>query len=272
MKFSRIALVGIVSLATVVATVGIAGAASSKDNSQALQPKASFSERQMKRDGAFKGHKGFLNQDTFSQLLNMQPAELAAELKAGKSLQEIATAKGIDTAELAKNLQNAFTAKIDEAVKNGKLNQEQAAKMKAAVPEKVQAIITQKGHPGMKGQRSHGAVKGFKGINTQIQTLLGMDAATLKAELKKGKSLEEIAKEKGVSKDSLVATIKSSIESNLDQSVKDQKITAEQAAKIKENLPKKIDAIVTRKYGDKGNFVKQKGQKPDTQQTSASQL
>ena len=98
------------------------------------------------------------------------------------------------------------------------------------------------------GPGFHGTSKeNFKGINEQVQTLLGIDTAKLKTELKSGKSLADIAQAKGVTKDALVAKIKSTLEANLDQAVKGQKISADKAVKRKltaKELPLDIPAYI----------------------------
>ncbi|MHB1651335.1 MAG: hypothetical protein ACYCVD_02520 [Desulfitobacteriaceae bacterium] len=124
-----------------------------------------------------------------------------------------------------------------------------------------------------KGPGSHGAAKGiFKGVNEQVQTLLGLDAASLKAELRSGKSLAEIAQAKGITKDTLIAQLQTFIVSNLDQAIKDQKITPNVAAKIKQGLPQKLDAMVTKQHPPKEAYAKHdKVKRTNTLPNSVSQ-
>ncbi len=245
MNLKKIALAGVISLAAVVATVGVAGAANGAKHQTVCNDHAMHSARGCES-------KGFASLNSAAPLFGLQPQELKAELKAGKSLRDIASAKGIDNTQLAKDLETAITAKIDQAVQSGKLKPEQATAIKAKLAQRVQAMLDRKWDSEKKGPGFHGTAKGnFKLINEQVLTLLGIDAATLKSELKNGKSLAEIAQAKGIAKDALIATIKSALEANLDQAVKDQKIPADKAAKIKENLPQKIESMVTKQHVQK---------------------
>lgn len=286
MKLPKIALAGVISLTAVLAAVGVAGAATdaqSAGNTQ--QHQASFAKHQLSRKGSLtladsdkakhftrgKGH-GFPVLGAAAQLLGMQPQDLAAELKTGNSLKDVAAAKGMDSAKLAQDLQTTLSAKIDQAVQNGKLTADQATAIKSRIPQQVQAMLDRKWDGQQKGQGFRGTKGIFKGINEQIQTLLGIDSATLKTELKNGKSLAEIAQAKNIAKDTLVAKIQSAIGANLDQAVKDQKLTSDQAAKIKANLPQKIEAMVTNQHVHPQPHAKpDQAKRPNAQQNSNNQ-
>lgn len=261
MKFKKIALVGVISLAAVVSTVGVVSAANGAkavNQTQATQAEyQTVCNDQAKHSARGFESKGFSPLSSVAPLLGLQPQELKAELKAGKSLRDVASAKGIDNVKLAQGLEAALTAKIDQAVQNNKLKPEQATTIKAKLPQRVQAMLDKKWDGQKKGPGFHGTAKGnFKGINEQVQTLLGIDAATLKTEIQSGKSLVDIAQAKGVSKDALVAKIKSTLEANLDQAIKDQKLSTDKAAKIKENLPQKIESMVTKQHVQKQSQAK----------------
>lgn len=61
--------------------------------------------------------------------LDMQTAELVAQLHSGKSLTEIAQAKGVDYATVAKAVVDAAGADLDKAVAAGKITQDRAEQM-----------------------------------------------------------------------------------------------------------------------------------------------
>lgn len=254
MTLKKFALTGVISLAAVVAATGIAGAA----NSNSLNKTPQFRDAQTQQQTVCNGQakcpergfefKGLNVLSSAADLLGLQRQELKTELQAGKSLKDIAAAKGIDTTKFAKDLEAALNAKIDQKVQDGKINSEQAAALKTKLAQRIQADLDKK-WDDRKGHGFHGAGKGnIKGIHEQVQSLLGIDAATLRTELQSGKSLADIAQAKGISKETLVEKIQAGITANLDQAVTDQKITAEKAAKIKENLAQKIETIVTRQH------------------------
>lgn len=261
MKFKRFALVGVLSLVSVVATVGIAGAATGAQGSSA-QTKPFWSAK-VHQKGEARVDKDFGRGkispfNTAAGLLGLKPDALRTEFKSGKSLNDLVVAKGLDPAKFSQDLQAAIAKNLDQAVKDGSLTQEKADAFKAKLPQAVQSMLTRKGGEHQ-DKRSGG--KGFhgkegrlfsKGVNDQVQTLLGLDQAALKAQLKSGKSLADIAQAKGITQGDLEVKITATIEANLDQAVKDGKLTADQAAKIKTNIAEKVKAMVTRTHTEKG--------------------
>jgi hypothetical protein len=262
MTLKKLALTGVISLAAVVAATGIAVAANGNSLNKTPQFRDAQTRQQTVCNGQAKcperglGFKGFNILGPAADLLGLQPKDLMTELQAGKSLKDLTSAKGIDTAKFAKDLEAALTAKIDQKVQDGKINSEQAAALKAKLAQRIQADLDKKWDE-LKGHGFQGAGKGnIKGIHEQVQSLLGIDAATLRTELQSGKSLADIAQAKGISKETLVEKIQAGITANLDQAVTDQKISADKAAKIKEKLAQKIETIVTRQHVPKQPEVK----------------
>lgn len=89
---------------------------------------------------------------------------------------------------------------------------------------------------------------GQKGNWSDLQSILGVDSATLKQELKSGKSLAEIAQAKGISPTDLAAKMQASAEARIEQALKDGKITPEMADKIKANLKTRIEKAINYKH------------------------
>lgn len=80
-----------------------------------------------------------------ASIIGIEPDALKKELKAGKSIAEVAKAKGIEEADLTNKLIEAKLKKIDEAVKSGKWTAEKADKMKERLPEHVRHMLNHKG-------------------------------------------------------------------------------------------------------------------------------
>ncbi|HWQ89743.1 MAG TPA: hypothetical protein VN374_07210 [Desulfitobacteriaceae bacterium] len=268
MKLNKVALIGIISLVAVIAAAGIAGAAYGDKRGfrgtrlQALQTNQQITCGNTAGDcaqtrgwaAAFAqgwGGKGFALLESAADLLGLEPQKLKEELRSGKTLQDLVSAQGIDKDKFVQDLVSAATAKIDQAVQNGKISSEQATEIKANLSQCVQTLLTEKWVEG-KGRGNVDAMMGIRGkmpeIFEQVQALLGIDATALKTELQSGKSLAEISKDKGISQDTLIEKIQTAITANLDQAAADKKITAEAAAKIKENLTQRITDMVTRKH------------------------
>ncbi len=175
------------------------------------------------------------------------------EIKGGKSLLEIAESKGITKEQLIEFQTKQFTANIDQAVKDGKLTEEQAAKMKEDFAEHVEQgldgnMLMFNSSPAkgpfmeaIPGQAfAHKAIR-IDGDNKKLLTFLGMDEETFFTEIKSGKSLLEIAESKGISKEQLIEFQTKQFTANIDQAVKDGKLTEEQAAKMKEDFAGQVE-------------------------------
>lgn len=78
---------------------------------------------------------------TSAEVIGITPKELAAELKAGRSIAEVAEAKGVETSKVTDALVAKGTARIDQAVANGKITAERAAKAKARLPKLADRIV-----------------------------------------------------------------------------------------------------------------------------------
>jgi len=84
--------------------------------------------------------------DAVSGLLGITSDELKTELRAGKSLAEIATEKGVDTQKVIDAIVAEMTEKVNEKVAEGKITQNQADTMLANAVERVTAMVNRE-HP-----------------------------------------------------------------------------------------------------------------------------
>jgi polyhydroxyalkanoate synthesis regulator phasin len=79
-----------------------------------------------------------------SAFLGMEPKDLFAELRAGKSVADVATAKGKRPADLAAALTKTAGDKIDAAVAANKLTADQAASLKQKVAAEIRSFVDRK--------------------------------------------------------------------------------------------------------------------------------
>jgi polyhydroxyalkanoate synthesis regulator phasin len=91
----------------------------------------------------------------FAQL-KTDPQALFAELKAGKTIAQIAQEKGINVTSMKNEVIAEASKGIDEAVKNGWMTAAQAASLKAKLPGQIDDLLNRKwnqgfGMPGMSG-------------------------------------------------------------------------------------------------------------------------
>lgn len=97
-------------------------------------------------DGDKHKHKprGFFLVGEAAQLIGIERSELLAQLESGKSIAEVAEAKGIAAAELIDHLTKERLAKIDAAVQTGKWTQEKADRIKEKLPEHIRTLVHSK--------------------------------------------------------------------------------------------------------------------------------
>ncbi len=80
----------------------------------------------------------------------------------------------------------------------------------------------------------------------EVATLLGMSAEEIQAERQAGKSLEQIAAAKGISKDTLISTILDAKQAQLAQLVADGKLTQAQMDLMVEHMQTQVQTMVER--------------------------
>ncbi|BCV22987.1 hypothetical protein [Moorella sp. Hama-1] len=76
--------------------------------------------------GPTPGMGGLHNLDAIASALGMTPQQLGQEFKNGKSIQQLATEKGISLDQIKESIINAEKTKLDQDVAQGKISQDQA--------------------------------------------------------------------------------------------------------------------------------------------------
>jgi lambda repressor-like predicted transcriptional regulator len=166
-----------------------------------------------------------------AEALGMTEAELRAELEAGKSIADVAQAKGIDAQTVIDALVARFTERAADMVNTPGLPREG------------------RGGPGRVG-RGVGKVLGSEALTG----LLDLTRAEIRDRLKAGSSLAAIAEAQGVSVDDLKATLIADVTAHLAQEVAAGEHTQAEAdaklAKFTANIDRLINA--TPRLGGRG--------------------
>lgn len=247
-KFTKYAI----ALATVVAlggtaTLAMADTTSNNTNTQAQQ------DAHHKGFGKGKEQRGFaqagLEQNTELQtLLKLSADELKAQLQAGKTLADIASAQGVDKQAVIDLLVKQENARIDQ----------EATQRKASSEQRVTNQVEGKGGFGGPGGQGHpGGRGGFAfAQNTDLQSLLKLSADELSTQLKAGKTLADIASAQGIDKQAVIDLLVKQDTARLDQAVTDGKLTSDQAEKMKTDAVQRTTDLVDGKgfMGGRGNF------------------
>jgi transposase-like protein len=76
-----------------------------------------------------------------AKTIGVSVEDLRDAIKSGQSVAEVATAHNVDPTTVVNAIVAAGTARIDKAVANHHLSEEQAAKLKASLPERAQRFV-----------------------------------------------------------------------------------------------------------------------------------
>ncbi|MDF2658677.1 MAG: hypothetical protein K0Q94_1468 [Paenibacillus sp.] len=91
-----------------------------------------------------KRRKGFFLFEDAAAVIGVDKKELKKQLEAGKSIADIAKAKGIGEEDLINRMIAIRNQKIDEAVQSGKWPQDKADRIKQKLPEHLKAMVNKK--------------------------------------------------------------------------------------------------------------------------------
>jgi hypothetical protein len=177
---------------------------------------------------------------TASTFLGISVTELGNELKSGKTLAEIATAKGKKPADLITALTNAAKTNLDAAVAAGWITQKQAD----AVLEGLTKAVTELVNDGPPVPR----IKHAGPLNAAA-TYLGMSVEDLFTALKGGKTLAQVAADKGKTVDGLVSALTADAKAKLDKAVTAGDITQAQANALMTKLTERVTDMVNGVHG-----------------------
>lgn len=187
--------------------------------------------------------------------LSMTEADLRTELEAGKSIAQVAEAKGVEVATVVDALVAERTAHITAHVAEGKLTQEKADQLIAGLEERVTEMVNKtgspmRGGPGGKGPRGGHA----KMVSDELAGVLNMTVEELRTELKAGKSIADIAEGRDVELDAVKETLTAQFKARLAEHVADGKLTQEQADEKLATFEARLDDMVqkTRPEGAMG--------------------
>ncbi|ARU59663.1 hypothetical protein CBW65_00335 [Tumebacillus avium] len=232
MMSKRTKLLMTLGIAAVLAGSGTALAATTDNTTSTQQQQAPVAGKKM-----MKIPFGGTELQTF---LGLTEAELHTAQQEGKTLKQIAEGKGITEAKLIEFLQTQQQKKLDQAVTDGKLTQEQADSMKAGLTtERLQEMINSTGKFGFGGGKGgHGGKGDFimRAGGEELATFLGLTEEELCTAKQAGKTLAQIAEGKGITQDKLIEFLQTQQQKQLEQAVTDGKITQEQADAMKEKM------------------------------------
>jgi hypothetical protein len=172
--------------------------------------------------------------------LDLTPAALRRELRAGKSLAQVATAKGKSVDGLQSALLTAFRSRVQAARAAGKLNGARADRLLLRAPQLIERIV----NATPRARKS--LARGARGLLKVAATYVGLTNAQLVAELRSGKSLAQVATAKDKSVDGLEQALLAALKKKVDAAVAAGTLDAARAQTLLERAPARIERIVQR--------------------------
>jgi hypothetical protein len=162
-------------------------------------------------------------------------------------LNDVAKRLGVSRSDLDKAIQGAASDQIDQAVKDGRLTQQQADELKARI--KAGQGLPFFGGPFFGGPPKlflhHGVIGiGPLGKLDAAAKYLGLSDSDLLSALRSGKSLADVAKDHGKSVDGLEQAIVDAVKSDLDQAVKDGRLPSDKRDAIVKDLQARVKDLV----------------------------
>ena len=145
--------------------------------------------------------------------------------------------------ELRDALGEALDAQLDEAVKEGRLTQEQADEIKRHRQEEGTVLgLGGPPHHGGPGHRGPGGPGGHE-LFGDLADALGVSERRLHTQLRRGRTLAQIAKAAGKDVADVKAAVRAKAKDRLDAAVADGDLTRAQADEMLEHLGEHLDRL-----------------------------
>jgi transposase-like protein len=185
-----------------------------------------------------------------AKTIGVKPADLANELKAGKSVADVANEHNVQPQTVIDALVHAADNKIEAAKTAGKITPDQASKLEAKVPDTVTKLVNAK-HPGAnvnaKVRQELGKFRKEAGV--LAAKTIGVTPAALKQEVKAGKSVADVATEHGVQPQTVIDALVQAGDKKIEAAKTAGKITAAQATNLENRLPTLVTKLVNAHHG-----------------------
>jgi hypothetical protein len=152
-------------------------------------------------------------------------------------LDDAAQQLGIDSSRLGNALKQALKNRVDAAVEDGRLTQAQGNELKARIDSGDLPLFF--------GGRPHGGphVGLHRGLDAAA-SYLGLSEAALRTQLESGKTLAQVAADRGKTADGLVQALVDDAKQHLDEAVQAGRLTAAQRTQILADVEQHIRALV----------------------------
>jgi hypothetical protein len=156
---------------------------------------------------------------------------------------------GVSPERLTNALKTGLKNRIDEAVEDGRMTKEEGDRLKARIDEGGLPFLAPLGPRGVHGPGMHREFKfrHFHKLETAAR-YLGITEAALRDELRDGKTLAQVARERDKSVDGLVDALVAEKRKRIDQAVEDGRLTRAEADAFLAGLRERIADFVNGRF------------------------
>ncbi|MEC0208939.1 hypothetical protein P4H70_08315 [Paenibacillus ehimensis] len=151
-----------------------------------------------------------------SGIINMNVDDLKDELQKGKTIAEVARKSGVERSELISRLVNPALERVDNALNQKRITEEEATQLKKEVTDKFSAAVDKSGYQDKSSGKYAKKLKLKTHVDEEsVAKVLGITENDLDAAFSSGKTIADIAKEKGLSEDQVIAGLKDELNESL---------------------------------------------------------
>jgi hypothetical protein len=175
-------------------------------------------------------------------------AQVKAGLKAGKSISQMITDNGGDPATVETTVIADLKGKLDKAVSAGKVTPDQEATALAKAQTQLHTFLNKTPKAPRKAQAKIAQV----GL-ADAAKVIGIQPADLRAAVKSGKSVAQVANDHGISTSALVSGVTADVDARIDAALAAGKIDAAHVAKLKAGISSAVTKLVDRVPHAKGS-------------------
>jgi hypothetical protein len=178
-----------------------------------------------------------------SSYLGLSSKQLRADLAAGRTLAQIATAQGKSVPGLEQTIETTVKARLDQAVAAGAISTRQEQKVLSGLHSRLDVLVGRV-HP-LAALRKGLRLRGLVHVAT---TYLGVTGQQLRSELEAGKTLAQIATEHGKTAAGLEQAVTSAVKTRLDKAVAAGHLKAATEQKLLTRLATRLDRLVDKSF------------------------
>ena len=185
-----------------------------------------------------------------SQLLGMEASELVPQLREGKTVAEIAEEQGIPASVVVDELLIRLQQRLDRAVADGRLSQEQAREKLSSAEVTISKMVHEAAledivrHQVKKILQKDKRARQTKLLLHQVCQIVNLDHMGMLAELKEDNKIADIAEQQGISQNELLEELTQLAQDRLDAAVSKGKLDTQKAEEIMQNIRDRLAQFV----------------------------